>query len=205
MADEFEKELTGLSLKLTAESEVAMFWQQKHAGLMGIGEKYDAEIRNLRREVASSLPSLNTNQAENMSGSTSGKGERQEKVREEKERDIKTRITSLVLDRDAFREAYNEAMGEIKMKDEEVRELRTQIRGLKAWVSVSGKTTEQVADESFGERWRMLGNGLQKFVCLFQFYYSSAGTTQTTTLLLMMFRVSEICRGFRKCALLIFL
>lgn len=172
MEAEFEKELTGLSLKLTAESEVALFWQQKHAALLQMGRKYDAEIRMLRDETGSSISSISSIGA---GGSGSGSGSAaQERAREEKERDIKTRITSLVLDRDAFRESYNEAMGEMRAKDELVKELNGQIRGLKAWVSVSGKTTEQVADESFGERWRMLGNGLQKYANSFHSAYHFA-------------------------------
>jgi len=84
--------------------------------------------------------------------------------REERDRDIKTRVSSLVLDRDAFREAYNEAMGELKEKDDEVATLREQVRGLKSWVSTSSRGEEQVTDESFGEGWRRLGNGLQNWV-----------------------------------------
>lgn len=198
MADEFEKELTGLSLKLTAESEVALFWREKHGELLLMGNKYETELQSLRQEIRSSLFSLSSS---NGSASTSMNAGRQEKAREEKERDIKTRITSLVLDRDAFREAYNEAMGEMRVKDELVQDLRGQVRGLKAWVSSSGKMAEQVADEAFGERWRMLGNGLQKFVCLFVFILFSKNHS---SLLVVSFPRASIFRGFRKCGKLIF-
>jgi hypothetical protein len=146
MADEFERELTQLSHKLTNESETALFWQQKHSSLNQTYLKTDTELRLLRQDHASSTNA------------------QAREEREERERDIKTRISSLMLDRDAFREAFNEAMGEIRGKEEMLRDLRAQVRGLKAFVSVSGKTEEQVADEAFGERWARLGNGLQNWV-----------------------------------------
>ncbi|KAF8856496.1 hypothetical protein BDZ45DRAFT_745397 [Acephala macrosclerotiorum] len=143
MEDEFEAELTRLSHKLTNESETAQFWQQKHSALNQNYLKSDTELRLLRQE----LGGLN-------------------QVKEERDRDIKTRISSLMLDRDAFREAYNEAMGELRGKDERVRELQSQVRGLKSWVSREGKGVggEQVSDEIVGERVRGLGNGLQNWV-----------------------------------------
>lgn len=146
MEDEFERELTQLSHKLTNESETALFWQQKHSALNQTYLKADTELKLLRQDLSTSH------------------SQQQAQQREERERDVKTRISSLMLDRDAFREAYNEAMGELRGKDEQVRELRTQVRGLKAFVSVSGKGIEQVADEAFGERWQRLGNGLQNWV-----------------------------------------
>ncbi|KAE8445489.1 hypothetical protein EG329_013379 [Mollisiaceae sp. DMI_Dod_QoI] len=143
MEDEFETELTRLSHKLTNESETAQFWQQKHSALNQNYLKSDTELRLLRQE----LGGLN-------------------QVKEERDRDIKTRISSLMLDRDAFREAYNEAMGELRGKDERVRELQGQVRGLKSWVSREGKGVggEQISDEVVGERVRGLGNGLQNWV-----------------------------------------
>lgn len=146
MEDEFERELTQLSHKLTNESETALFWQQKHSALNQTYLKADTELKLLRQDLSTSH------------------SQQQAQQREERERDIKTRISSLMLDRDAFREAYNEAMGELRGKEEQVKELMTQVRGLKAFVSVSGKGIEQVADEAFGERWQRLGNGLQNWV-----------------------------------------
>ncbi|CZR52985.1 uncharacterized protein PAC_02863 [Phialocephala subalpina] len=143
MEDEFEAELTRLSHKLTNENETAQFWQQKHSALNQNYLKSDTELRLLRQELGGA-----------------------HQVKEERDRDIKTRISSLMLDRDAFREAYNEAMGELRGKDERVRELQGQVRGLKSWVSREGKGVggEQVSDEIVGERVRGLGNGLQNWV-----------------------------------------
>ncbi|PMD23845.1 hypothetical protein NA56DRAFT_568081 [Hyaloscypha hepaticicola] len=141
MEDEFERELTQLSHKLTNESETAIFWQQKHSSLNQTFLKTDTELRLLRQE-ASGI----------------------EQVKESRDRDIKTRISSLMLDRDAFREAYNEAMGELRVKEDMIKSLQGQVRGLKSFVSTSSKMDEQVTDEAFGERMQRLGNGLQNWV-----------------------------------------
>ncbi|KAJ8062532.1 hypothetical protein OCU04_009060 [Sclerotinia nivalis] len=81
--------------------------------------------------------------------------------------EVQSRIAALMLDRDAFREAYNEAMGEMRGKDEEIMELRGQVRGLKEWVSSSGRGGvggEQVADEVVKGRMQWIGNALQNWV-----------------------------------------
>lgn len=55
---------------------------------------------------------------------------------------------------------------EMAGKDEEIRALRSQVRGLKEWVSTSTRAdgTASVSDEVFGEGWARLGNGLQNWV-----------------------------------------
>ena len=141
MEDEFERELTQLSHKLTNESETSVYWQQKHSSLNQTFLKTDTELRQLRQEVNAL-----------------------QQGREERDRDIKTRVSSLMLDRDAFREAYNEAMGELRGKDELIKSLQGQVWGLKSFVSTSSKMDEQLADEAFGERMQRLGNGLQNWV-----------------------------------------
>ena len=140
---EFSHELASLSQKLTNESESAAFWQQKHTSLHQTFLKTDTDLRLLRAQQSSILSQ-----------------------QEERDRDIKTRISSLMLDRDAFREAYNEALNELRNKEEEVRTLQGQVRGLKSWVSSTGssKGAEQVTDEAFAEAMQRLGNGLQNWV-----------------------------------------
>ncbi|RFU31989.1 hypothetical protein B7463_g4391, partial [Scytalidium lignicola] len=146
MEEEFQRELTQLSIKLTNESETATFWQQKHSALNQTFLKTDAELRLLRQEI-NALQSQSKEERER-----------------DRDRDIKTRISSLILDRDAFREAYNEAMGELKGMESTIRSLQGQVAGLKSFVSTSSKMDEQVADEVFGESMRKLGNGLQNWV-----------------------------------------
>lgn len=51
MADEFERELTLLSHKMTDEKEAAAFWQQKHATLNQTYLKTDTDLRLLRQET----------------------------------------------------------------------------------------------------------------------------------------------------------
>jgi len=140
-AAEFERELAQLGKKMMEESETARFWQQKHSQLNQTFLKADTELRLLRQEA------------------DSARG-----AREERERDVKTRISSLMLDRDAFREAYNEAMGDLRTKEDTIRELQGQVWGLKSFVSTSSKMDEQVTDEAFGEQMQRLGNSIQNWV-----------------------------------------
>ncbi|KAF7953021.1 hypothetical protein EAE96_006243 [Botrytis aclada] len=81
--------------------------------------------------------------------------------------EVQSRVGALMLDRDAFREAYNDAMGEMRGKDEEIMALRGQVRGLKEWVSSSGRGGvggEQVTDEVVAEKMQWIGNALQNWV-----------------------------------------
>ncbi|EPE27296.1 hypothetical protein GLAREA_03211 [Glarea lozoyensis ATCC 20868] len=145
MASEFERELTQLSHKVTNERESSQFWQQKHTALHQRFLDTDTSLRLLRSEVAT----LQTAQAANV----------------ERDREIKTRISSLMLDRDGFREAYHEAVKEVGEKEDEIAMLRNQVRGLKSWVSKGGRGgEEQVSDEAVAEGWGKLGNGLQNWV-----------------------------------------
>lgn len=139
--DEFERELTQLSHKLTNESETSTFWQQRHSSLNQTFLKTDTDLRLLRHELGLVRDG-----------------------KEERDRDIKTRISSLMLDRDAFREAYNEAMGEVRTKDDMIKALQDQVFSLKNFISTSSKMLEQVSDEGFGEYMQRLGNGLQNWV-----------------------------------------
>lgn len=158
MEEEFERELKQLSLKLTSETETVAFWQQKHSMLNQSFLKTDADLRLLRQE-------MNALQ-------TQTKEERDR----DRDRDVKTRISSLILDRDAFREAYNEAMGEINGMEGTIRSLQNQVVGLKSFVSASSKMDEQVADEVFGESIQKLGNSLQNWV-ITNFRKAKIGTT----------------------------
>lgn len=141
MEDEFERELTQLSHKLTNESETSIFWQQKHSSLNQTFLKTDTDLRLLRQEVSSF-----------------------QQERETRDRDIKTRISSLMLDRDAFREAYNEACRDLNSKEDMIKMLQGQVWGLKSFVSTSSKMDEQIADEAFGEQMQCLGNSTQNWV-----------------------------------------
>ena len=69
-----------------------------------------------------------------------------------------------MLDRDTLREGYHLLKMELMHKDDEIARLRTQVKGLKDFVSTNSKTDGQVTDEVFGEMMQRLGNGLQNWV-----------------------------------------
>ncbi|KAI0205484.1 hypothetical protein F4808DRAFT_234792 [Astrocystis sublimbata] len=57
-------------------------------------------------------------------------------------------------------ELLHEKLGE---RDSEIRSLRTQISGLKQWVSTNTKKSDQTSDEEFGDTIAKLRNGLQNW------------------------------------------
>lgn len=67
-------------------------------------------------------------------------------------------------EREELREGWEVLRRELKERDEEIRGLRGQVRGLKEWVSNSTRTDGQECDEVFGEGMARLGNGLQNWV-----------------------------------------
>lgn len=141
MEEEFSRELAQLGQKITNESELSLYWQQKHSSLNQQFLKVDTDLRVLRHEIAN-----------------------RDKSREDRERDMKTRISSLILDRDTLREGYHTVKADNREKDEEIARLRNQVKGLKDFVSVNSRMEGQVTDEVCGEMMRGLGNGLQNWV-----------------------------------------
>ena len=67
-------------------------------------------------------------------------------------------------DREELRQGWEVLRRELKERDDEVRGLRGQVRGLKEWVSTSTRTDGQTSDEVFGDGMVRLGNGLQNWV-----------------------------------------
>lgn len=67
-------------------------------------------------------------------------------------------------EREELREGWEVLRRELKERDDEVRGLRGQVRGLKEWVSTSTRTDGQTSDEVFGDGMARLGNGLQNWV-----------------------------------------
>ena len=134
--------------KRQEESETAAHWQQKYSSLYKTYLNTDTDLRLLRQEASSF-----------------------QKGREDRDRDYKTTISTLMQEREGFREAYNLAMGEKCVKDQAIKELQIQIKelqsqvwGLKNFVSASSKMDEQVTDEFFAEQMQRLGNSLQNWV-----------------------------------------
>lgn len=141
MEEEFSRELEQFGEKLTNESDTSKYWQQKHSALNQQFLKTDTELRILRHETAG-----------------------WDKQREERDKDVKTRISSLMLDRDTLREGYHLLKSDLKHKDEEISRLRAQVKALKDFVSTNSRTDGQVTDEIFGEMMQRLGNGIQNWV-----------------------------------------
>lgn len=67
-------------------------------------------------------------------------------------------------EREELREGWEVLRRELKERDDEIRGLRGQVRGLKEWVSSSTRTDGQECDEVFGDGMARLGNGLQNWV-----------------------------------------
>ncbi len=141
MEEEFSRELQQLGEKLTNESDTSKYWQQKHSALNQQFLNTDTDLRILRHEIGS-----------------------WDKQQEERDKDIKTRISSLMLDRDTLREGYHLLKSDLKRKDEEISRLRIQVKGLKDFVSTNSRTDGQVTDEVFGDMMQRLGNGIQNWV-----------------------------------------
>ncbi|KAL7948231.1 hypothetical protein V8C42DRAFT_245549 [Trichoderma barbatum] len=67
-------------------------------------------------------------------------------------------------EREELRQGVEVLRRELQERDDEVRRLRGQVRGLKDFVSTSTRTDDQTSDEVFGDGLTKLGNGLQNWV-----------------------------------------
>lgn len=67
-------------------------------------------------------------------------------------------------EREELRQGWEVLRRELKERDEEIRGLRGQVRGLKEFVSTSTRADGQTSDEVFGDGMARLGNGLQNWV-----------------------------------------
>ncbi|OAA66296.1 hypothetical protein ISF_04134 [Cordyceps fumosorosea ARSEF 2679] len=67
-------------------------------------------------------------------------------------------------ERAELRQGWEALRRELQGRDEEVRALRMQVRGLKEFVSTSTRADGQASDEVFGDGMARLGNGLQNWV-----------------------------------------
>ncbi|KAM3543177.1 hypothetical protein ARSEF1564_003894 [Beauveria bassiana] len=123
----FQTQLDRLS---AAESETAMFWQNKHSALNTKHLRTDTELRLLRAKVD---------------------------VREAERAELRQGW-------EVLRQGSEVLRRELKERDDEVRRLRGQVRGLKEWVSTSTRADGQTSDEVFGDGMTRLGNGLQNWV-----------------------------------------
>ncbi|CAG9980639.1 unnamed protein product [Clonostachys byssicola] len=77
---------------------------------------------------------------------------------------LRTEAEVRELEREELRKGWEVLRRELKQRDDEIRGLRGQVRGLKEFVSTSTRTDDQTSDEVFGEGMTKLGNGLQNWV-----------------------------------------
>lgn len=77
---------------------------------------------------------------------------------------LRTEAEVRELEREELRKGWEVLRRELKQRDDEIRGLRGQVRGLKEFVSTSTRTHDQTSDEVFGEGMTKLGNGLQNWV-----------------------------------------
>ena len=84
--------------------------------------------------------------------------------KEDQEREDKTRITSLLIERSTLLSHLSAARATSVDRDAEVETLRTQVRGLKTWVSTSSRSEGQVTDEVLRTAISDLAAGLQNWV-----------------------------------------
>lgn len=125
-----------LERELAKQSETASFWQAKHSALNQQFLRTDTELRLLRDDTRQAAETIDD-----------GNGDRHQFTHGD----------------GAWRDMM---VSELAARDDEIRTLRAQVRGLKEWVSTSTRAdgTASVSDEVFGEGWARLGNGLQNWV-----------------------------------------
>ncbi|KAI0974949.1 hypothetical protein F4678DRAFT_470251 [Xylaria arbuscula] len=76
---------------------------------------------------------------------------------------LRTEVDVREAEKTELREEWELLQRELGERDSEIRSLRSQIAGLKQWVSTSTKTTDQASDEEFGETIARLRNSLQNW------------------------------------------
>lgn len=67
-------------------------------------------------------------------------------------------------EREELRSGWETMKREVRERDDEIRDLKAQVRGLKEWVSTSTKADSSTSDEVFGDGMARLGNGLQNWI-----------------------------------------
>lgn len=77
---------------------------------------------------------------------------------------IRAEVDVREAEREELRQGVEVLRRELQERDDEIRRLRGQVRGLKDFVSTSTRTDDQTSDEVFGDGMTKLGNGLQNWV-----------------------------------------
>lgn len=191
----FERELERLA---RAEADTAAYWQAKHSLLHQQFLAADAELRMLRQDVADgagaggavgvvpSTPGPAPVGGAGLMMMMGGGGAPADKDGELAAREAQLITLSERLARSAEREdsllaTIDELRREVGRRDDESRQLRGQVRGLKEWVSTSTRALGgagaggAASDEEVAEAAARLANGLQNWV-LVNFRRTKLGT-----------------------------
>ncbi|KFA50553.1 hypothetical protein S40293_03057 [Stachybotrys chartarum IBT 40293] len=150
------------------------------AALSSILREKDARIASLEAELAKMEAELSTMEAEftrELDRASQNESEtatfwqnkhsalNQQFLRTDTElRLLRDELAVREAEREDLRRGWEMLRREAKERDEEVRALRGQVRGLKEFVSTSTRTDGQTSDEVFGDGMARLGNGLQNWV-----------------------------------------
>ncbi|KAI1754735.1 hypothetical protein F4782DRAFT_457846 [Xylaria castorea] len=130
------------------------------------------KIAELKRELAANeaeftraLDQLSQNESETASyWQTKYSNLNQQFLRVDTElRVLRTEVDVREAEKTELREEWELLQRSLSERDDEIRSLRSQISGLKQWVSTTTKKSDQTSDEEFGETITKLRNGLQNW------------------------------------------
>ncbi|KAI0472449.1 hypothetical protein F4859DRAFT_105749 [Xylaria cf. heliscus] len=130
------------------------------------------KISELKRELAANeaeftlaLDRLSQNESETASyWQTKYSNLNQQFLRVDTElRVLRTEVDVREAEKTELREEWELLQRNLTERDDEIRSLRSQISGLKQWVSTNTKKSDQTSDEEFGEAISKLRNGLQNW------------------------------------------
>lgn len=126
----------------------------------------EREMETMEREFTKELDKLSQNESETATfWQAKHSTLNQQFLRTDTElRLLRAEVDVRTAEREELREGWEVLRRELKERDDEVRGLRGQVRGLKEWVSTSTRTDGQTSDEVFGDGMTRLGNGLQNWV-----------------------------------------
>ncbi|KAL2139534.1 hypothetical protein VTI28DRAFT_5070 [Corynascus sepedonium] len=163
MESEFHRELDRLS---GAESTTAAFWQGKYAALEKTVESVLALQQHQQHQPLSGQKGQEGGSGGAGAGSRRGGREANRESERDRIRDQDLEILEKEGELREVRAAWERARDMLDKKEDEVVQLKAQVRGLKEWVSHSTRADgeAQTSDEVFGDAMAKLGNGLQNWV-----------------------------------------
>ncbi|TQV95477.1 hypothetical protein IF1G_05306 [Cordyceps javanica] len=126
----------------------------------------EREMDTMEREFQHQLDKLSANESETATfWQAKHSALHQQYLRTDTElRLLRAEVDVREAEREELRQGWEVLRRELAERDDEVRGLRGQVRGLKEFVSTSTRADGQTSDEVFGDGMARLGNGLQNWV-----------------------------------------